>query len=133
MGRLIFVYWIKILGTLAMWCVPLLLLPRAVLADYGVSASEVMFLRMLGWAYIALCVGYGFGLRAAMAGRLETAPLWVGVVSNGGAAVLMTYHMLADGAFAGLPLMQGLIWLSAASAAGITVGLWYFGLRTVKQ
>ena len=45
-----------------------------------------MFVRMLGWAYLALCVGYYFALKASQHGKRLMGPIWVGMASNGGHA-----------------------------------------------
>jgi hypothetical protein len=49
------------------WCIPLIRFPRALLEAAGLPAHpSYMFVPMPGWAYLALCVGYGFGLVAAL-------------------------------------------------------------------
>ena len=83
----------KIAGTVFIWCIPLLLLPASMLEAMGFPPQDsYMFVRMLGWAYLALCVGYGFGLQASLAGRRLMGPIWVGIVSNGGACLYLLYY-----------------------------------------
>ena len=44
--------------------------------DRGFPAQPTeMFVRMLGWAYLALCVGYAFGLRASLRGERAAEPI----------------------------------------------------------
>ena len=115
MNALSKVYIFKILATIVVWCVPLLLFPSSWLIrhvglvlpsdgnenddddDMATAKSSsytpsnevtIMVLRLLGWAYLALCVGYGFGLYSSIKyHRIEIAPVVVGIVSNGGACL----------------------------------------------
>ena len=84
------VFLIKIVLTATVWCVPLLLSPLSLLRYLGFDlASPEIFIRLLGMAYGALLVGYVFGLRAASSGIYPAGPVWVGIVSNGGAFLLL--------------------------------------------
>jgi hypothetical protein len=86
MSHLSKVFIFKFAATVAFWCIPLLLFPSEFLAVLGLPPqSSYMFVRMLGWAYLALCVGYAFGLKASLQGQRAAGPIWVGIVSNGGA------------------------------------------------
>lgn len=134
MGRLAKVYVFKIAATVLFWAVPLVFFPGALLEAAGIPEQPTfMFLRMLGWAYIALCVGYGFGLAAALQGECLLPPLWVGLISNGGACVLLSYYG-AIGTWNdwGL-LLQTLGWSSVGATALITVGLYVFGVRNHRN
>lgn len=125
---LIAVYIVKILGTLSLWCVPLLLAPAWVFAALGLPAEPLLTYRLLGWAYLVLCIGYGLGLQAEWQGRRETIPLWVGLYSNGGAAIVLGHALLTGG-------LNDNFWLhlhiaiSAVSALSIALGLYAFGLK----
>ena len=84
---------VKITGTIFLWCVPLLLLPAYILESIGFPHQEnYMFVRMLGWAYLALCVGYYFALKASLQGKRLMGPIWVGMTSNGGACLYLLYY-----------------------------------------
>lgn len=88
-----------------------------------------MILRMLGWAYLALCVGYSFGLKASLRGEREMGPIWVGIVSNGGAFLYLCYYGVIGtwatwGAF-----IQFIGWSSVAATFLITLGLYVYGVR----
>src|SRR6185295_3979837 len=79
----------KILLTLALWAVPALLLPPAGFALFGIpepAPSDVVFIRLLGAAYVALVVGYTLAWRAP---ARHPAPILVGVVSNAFAALVI--------------------------------------------
>lgn len=125
---LLFVYLVKIFGTLALWSAPLLLAPASVFAALGLPDEPMLTYRLLGWAYAVLCIGYGLGLHAEWHGRRETIPLWVGLYSNGGAAVVLG-HALMTGALGNHFWLNLHISVSAISALSIALGLYAFGLK----
>ncbi len=119
----------KIVGTVLTWCVPLILLPAWVLESFGFPPQwDYMFVRMLGWAYLSLCVGYWFALKASLQGRRLMGPIWVGIVSNGGGCLYLLYYGLigtwADWGSA----IQFIAWGSVIATALITLGLIVFGV-----
>ena len=60
--------------------------PSSVLEWLGfVVPNPPVFLRLLGMAYLALAVGYAFGLRDSLGGKYPIGTVWVGIVGNGGA------------------------------------------------
>lgn len=128
------VYWFKIAATVVCWCVPLIFFPRELLISAGLPEPQITpFLRMLGWAYLALCVGYAFGLHAAIRGRILPGPIWVGVVSNGGAfGYLLTFGITGTWATWGA-LAQVLLWGSACATFLITSGLLVFGVPKMRS
>jgi hypothetical protein len=80
-------------ATLSFQSVPMILLPGSVLESIGFPPQDSrMFFRMLGWAYLALCVGYTVGLRAALKGAYSEGPVYVGLMSNGGACLYLAYY-----------------------------------------
>ncbi len=88
-----------------------------------------MFVRLLGWAYLALCVGYWFGLKESLRGRRASGPIWVGIVSNGGAFLYLLYYgALGTWASWGIAL-QVIGWGSVLATLLITIGLVIFGVR----
>ena len=154
MNALARVFVFKIAATVLFWCVPLILLPASWLEAAGFPPqSSYMFVRMLGWAYLALCVGYAFGLAAALKGARLMGPIWVGIVSNAGACLYLLYYGLTGrnrtagpagptsrrrsarpipmaGSWTGWGLaIQALAWGSALATAAITLGLYRFGVR----
>lgn len=124
------VFIFKIGATVFFWCVPLILFPAAVLEAVGLPAQpSYLFVRMLGWAYLALCVGYAFGLRAALAGERAAGPIWVGIVSNGGACAYLVYFG-AIGTWSSWGwFVQFVLWSSALATAAITTGLYWYGVH----
>ncbi len=121
---------VKIAGTVILWCIPLILFPASVLEMAGFPKQQsYMFVRMLGWAYLALCVGYYFGLRAALAGQRLMGPIWVGIVSNGGACVYLLYYGVRGTWTAWGCGVQLIAWGSAAATALITLGLFMYGVK----
>lgn len=128
MSKLTLVLIFKIAATVIVWCVPLILFPAAWLEAAGLPwPDNDQFIRMLGWAYLALCVGYGFGLIESLQGRVAPGPIWMGIVSNGGACLYLLFYGLT-GTWA--DFIQFVGWSSAAATALITAGLIAFGVRT---
>jgi len=119
------VLWIKIGVTVALWCTPLLLAPCGVFRALGFPApgTLIVFLRLLGAAYLALLVGYVRAYRALRAGLHPGDAVAVGIVSNaGGSLILLGYGMA--GAYAGWGgWAQAYMWVSAAAAGLIALGL----------
>lgn len=73
-------------------------------------------------------MGYAFSLQAALGGRRLMGPIWVGIVSNGGAcAYLLYFGLIGTWAEWGLWL-QIVGWGSAAATAAITAGLLRYGV-----
>lgn len=128
MKALIFIYYSKIAFTLVAWCLPLLFFPNLLLTAFDIQEPVVSyFLRLLGWAYLALCVGYFVGLVNAKKGVLLFPPIWAGIVSNSGAAMLL--FMLASNYYSQLPWqLTAFIFVSSTGAAFVTYILIYFGL-----
>ncbi|MEM1089218.1 MAG: hypothetical protein AAGI67_02445 [Pseudomonadota bacterium] len=129
MSMLSWVFVVKIAATIFVWCIPLLFFPQALLLAVGFPEQDsYMFVRMLGWAYLALCVGYGFGLRASLEGERLAGPIWVGIVSNGGAFCYLLFYGL-KGAWASWGVaIQTIAWGSVIATALITAGLVVFGV-----
>lgn len=120
----------KIAGTVLLWCTPLLLFPASVLNTLGFPEQEnYMFVRLLGWAYLALCVGYFQALKASLKGFRLMGPIWVGLVSNGGACLYLLFYGLSgtwDDWGGGI---QFIAWGSIIATALITAGLYVFGVK----
>lgn len=120
----------KILGTVCLWCLPLLLLPASLLEQIGFPKQEsYMFVRMLGWAYLALCVGYYFALKASLEGKRLMGPIYVGIVSNGGACAYLLYYGIAGTWATWGGVLQFVAWGSVLATALITLGLYLYGVR----
>ena len=119
----------KIAMTVGAWCVPLLLFPAGWLAGLGFDVPQPMiFLRLLGMAYLALCLGYAFGLVEERNGRDPEPVVWVGILSNGGAC-LMLIGAAALGSWAAWgPVARGFMWASLLGTGTITLGLLRYGV-----
>lgn len=130
MNALSKVFIVKIGATVLFWCVPLILFPSAVLEAVGFPVqSSYLFVRLLGWAYLALCVGYAFGLKAALRGQRSAGPIWVGIVSNGGACAYLAGFGVAGAWSAWGGFVQFVLWASVVATAAITAGLYRFGVH----
>ncbi|MEN7344065.1 MAG: hypothetical protein AAAFM81_14025 [Pseudomonadota bacterium] len=87
MSLLEMLLWIKIVGTLVAVAGPLLLLPKSLIDRIGgFSASDVALYRLYG---MALLVGYGSGIVDVRAAVFPTGVIIMGLVSNGGATLIM--------------------------------------------
>jgi hypothetical protein len=114
---------IKIVVTLAVWALPALLLPPPWFPLLGIPEpplEQLIFVRLLGAAYVALVSGYALAWRAP---ARHPGAILVGVVSNGLAAIVIV-GVGANGGFATWPTLGALyIWGSALLAAALTVAL----------
>ncbi len=130
MNPLSIVFVFKIAATILVWCVPLILMPAAWFEALGFPKQETyMFLRMLGWAYLALCVGYWFGLKESLQVRRAMGPIWMGIVSNGGAFLYLAYYGIRGTWESWGMALQVIGWGSVAATFLITVGLFIYGVR----
>lgn len=119
---------LKIGVTVALWFVPLLLIPVPVLVRLGFPAFPApLFLRLLGMAYGALLVGYGFGLAAARRGTYPRSTVWTGIVSNGGAFLLLSIGASQGVWDAWGPPARIAMWASLAATGLVSAGLIAFG------
>lgn len=116
---------------------PFILLPKPRLEkSLGITTSSPTIFRLYGVAVTALLVGYAFGIPAAEAGRFPWGVVWMGTVSNGGAAVLLLANSRGSnrgrmlGAFFAL-IAVGLIAAMIAPAEALQKA-WY-GYRTAYR
>lgn len=69
---------------------PLLLTPTDRLqVILGVDRAAAPYMRLYGWALVALLVGYAGGIPLAEAGSMPAGVVTMGITSNAGAAILM--------------------------------------------
>lgn len=127
MKGLVYVLQFKIVGTLFAWCIPLILLPTEWVLAAGFPESVTGLIpKLLGWAYLALLVGYSHGLKAAMEGKTDQATVNIGIVSNLGAGIiLLSYGFFGHWSDWG-DYAQFHMWMSACSAIAISAGLFAF-------
>jgi hypothetical protein len=123
----------KIVITVLVWAAPALLLPPRWFPLFGIPEpplSHLVFVRLLGAAYVALVTGYTLAWRAP---ARHPSAILVGIVSNGLAAVVI----LSVGASGGYETWGVLgvlyIWISAALAAALAVALALTGRPLLKK
>lgn len=120
---------LKIIITILFWIIPSLFFPQSLCNDLGFPKFEpLVFIKILGVAFTALCFCYIFGLSEIKKGKYPEISVRVGIVSNGGAALFLAASGIGGdwkdwGNFA-----QSFMWLSLISVSLITFGLCYFGV-----
>ena len=111
----------KIVLTLFCWCLPLLLFPPAWFLRLGVPLPEpVIFARLLGAAYLALIVGYSFGLGEIKRGIFPNQAVWMGIVSNGLGCGLLAFSGMMGYWTRWTDRGQVFMWFSALATLCIT-------------
>ena len=117
----------KIVITGIFWCIPLLAFPTSWLVAGGIPAPEpLLFVRLLGAAYLALLVGYYMGMKGLEKGDNPKQVIYMGIASNGLACLLLAYFG-ATGSWASWGLgAQIFMWISALGALAITLNLLRF-------
>jgi hypothetical protein len=120
---------VKILFTLLLWALPLLTLKTSWFVRLGMPEPKpVLFLRLLGAAYLALVVGYIGGLRRLARGDEVQDIVWVGITSNGTAFLILLLFGIA-GAWTGWGILARIyMWVSVLLTASLTLGLVVTGL-----
>ena len=114
----------KIVITVCVWALPLLLLPANLYVSLGFPSPEpAVFLRLLGTAYAALVVGYAHGLMRARRREYPVEAVSVGIVSNGGAAVVLGLAALSGSWSAWGVLARLYMWFSLFAVTAIALGL----------
>jgi hypothetical protein len=92
MNFLSIVFIVKITMTAIFLAMPLLCLPASRLStifEIETTTTSPAIFRLYGVAIAALLTGYAFGLASAFDGSFPTGPVWMGIVSNLGAAGLL--------------------------------------------
>jgi hypothetical protein len=122
------VLFLKIVVTTVLWFGPLLLFPVSLLERLGFpTGPSTIFLKLLGMAYGALLVGYVFGWVDTLRGRYPRSTVWAGIVSNGGAFLLLSMGALQGTWTAWESPARILMWISLAATGLISAGLIVFG------
>lgn len=116
----------KIFFTAVFWAGPALLARRRLFARLGFPEPyPEIFVRLLGAAYLSLLLGYVLGLQMLHQGGYPAQTVWVGIVSNGGACIVLGVHHRTWREWR-LPA-QILMWVSLAATFLITAGLIWYG------
>lgn len=124
----------KVLVTFTFWVIPLLFFPSDWLQYIGFESTQNFFvIRLLGLAYLSLTVGYTFAYFEARKGIVLKPVIWVGLVSNGSAAIMLTIFLWI-GYFSNTTSLLKIIVSSSVVATGsIAVGLWILGISSKKK
>jgi hypothetical protein len=109
------------------WCVPLLAFPSSWFVALGIPEPEpLIFVRMLGAAYLALLVGYYMGMRGMARGESPAQAIHMGIASNGLACLLLVVFCTTGAGSSWGTGAQIFMWLSAAGACAMTFSLLRF-------
>jgi hypothetical protein len=120
---------VKVLFTLILWALPLLTFPTSWLVRMGMPEPKPMlFLRLLGAAYLALVVGYISGLRRLGRGDEVQDVVWVGITSNGSAFLILLLFGIAGAWKEWRILARIYMWVSVVATGSITLGLVVAGI-----
>lgn len=115
----------KIVITAVFLCAPLLLFPQSFFIDFGITNESMLFLRLLGFAYLALLVGYYGGMRTIDDGENPVSVIYMGLVSNGFAGFTFLIFGLME-RWAHLSLwLQIYLWV-------ITIGAFYMTFQLLR-
>lgn len=134
MNKLSIVFLFKIALTLIFWSILPLLLPPSWLEFFGLpQQSSYVFIKLYGMAALALVVGYGFGLRESWQSpkkqaRRDMSAIWVGIVSNTGACLILLLYGLSGAWNTWGFFLQWGLWVSMAATGLIALSLILFGV-----
>lgn len=97
---------VKVGVTFVAIAVPFLVLPAETLERLLGAGVSTAMARLYAIAILALLVAYGSGLNAALSGTFPSGIVWMGLVSNVGAAAVIMRHLrglprIVSGAFFG--------------------------------
>jgi len=129
---LITLFWIMVAVTLLAWSLPMLSLPRNVMARCRLPVGDPpLVARLLGTACLGLATMYGFGLVRAYRGDDVTDIVAIGLVSNSLAAAIIWRYAL-EGSFDGwTPFTRSLVYASGALLSALAIALMAVALLSV--
>ena len=120
---------VKVFFTLIFWSLPLLTFPASWFVRIGMPEPKPMlFLRLLGAAFLALVVAYTSGLCRLDRGDDVLNIVWVGITSNGLSSLILFLYGIAGAWKEWGPLARSYMWGSALVTASITLALVVAGL-----
>ncbi len=118
---------------LVLWAAPALFLPAPWFPLVGIPQpplAQLVFVRLLGAAYAALCVGYALAWRTP---ARHPGAILVGIVSNGLGALAILSVGSAGGFDGWSPLGAAYIWGSCLAAAGVAITLLVTGRPLLRK
>lgn len=125
---------LKIAVTALLWCLPLLTFSSSLFVRCGVPApAPMVFVRLLGAAYLTLLVAYYSGMRGIDRGVSPLPTLLVGISGNGLAFFILLIYGLGGAWSDWGRSAQIFCWISTAGALLMTTLLLLFLLRVVAQ
>lgn len=108
----------KIVITLVFLCIPLLFFPPSLYVSLGIpSPQPMLFVRLLGVAYLALLAGYYGGIKALDNNQNPLFAIDMGIISNGAGGLVLLYFGFTGGWSGWSSGARIYMWL-------ITVGAW---------
>ncbi len=120
---------VKVVVTLISWSLPLLMFPASWFVRIGMPEPKpILFVRLLGAAYLALVVGYMSGIRRLGRGDDVRNIVWVGITSNGLSSLILLRSGIAGVWIEWSILARIYMWASALATAAITLALVVAGL-----
>jgi hypothetical protein len=128
------VLYVKIGVTIVGWILPLFLLSfdksQSLYKNYMKveNPPPPLFARLLGAAFLALIVNYAQGLQHLSQGKDITNVVWVGIVSNGSAFLILLISGLSGDWKEWKQWVRGLFWGFTVIVGAITAGLIVAGL-----
>ena len=122
---------VKMWLTALLWCAPLLVFPSSIYELLGfVELGPLVFIRLLGVAYLSLLAGYYLGYKDLVAGIYPSNTVIVGLISNFGAFVmLLGFGVLGSWSHWGL-MAKCYMWLSLLATGSISLSLYVYGPKS---
>jgi hypothetical protein len=106
---------VKVVMTFALWGIPALVAPPSLLQLFDLYITDYILLRMMGGVVIAMGIAYWFAYKDP---ERNIAVLWMGVVDNGLATLVILYF----GFTSGIPLYW---WITAVATLFFTLAFLY--------
>lgn len=123
----LFLTWVllvKIAATLVLWALPALLLRLECFMELGFPQPvPVLWVRLMGMAYLSLALVYWQGMRLLHRGEFPLGTIQVGILSNGCACFILLNTLLFSDLDGWTCWSLPYLWLSAGLTFGITASL----------
>ena len=121
---LIALLWIHLVVTLFGGTIPVLFLPHALLVRYRLPVAEpVLFLRLMGAAFLGLSTMYAFGLARAYRGEDATDVMVIGIVTDGMASAIIWRYALGGMLDQWPSPTRSILYAAAAGLTALSLGL----------